>query len=265
MANPAIDAAPKKESKTDKNETATETPISELEKRLTDMTAQIEEMKKLIQKQQNEMNRYERLFSQLPYLFSCSKIDFIYSNQNVIDWLPYLQNKANLNLYDVHYYRSICGKNAETLQLLSKIHTIDPNTFQIFNDDPELNIEALKKVQLTPELATNLAPTAVQWNDRRTLEALVQRGASLSKVHPYYILNELKKKNFEFTDYLFKYGADINEYVENGTFLHHFCKENNTELIKYLVKHGANLALCDGNRKTPFDYLPQSTIAQLFN
>ena len=83
-----------------------------------------------------------------------------------------------------------------------------------------------------------------------TRDVYIDHCYTVSLLHKIY-----QSISLSMLELLLHYGLDINDSGYKGkTVLHRACKENNLEVVKLLISHGAMLSLTDSNMKTPLYY-----------
>jgi ankyrin repeat protein len=99
---------------------------------------------------------------------------------------------------------------------------------------------------------------SVDHNHIEVARYLLEKGAKQTKGWGTFPVHEaLENKNYEMLDLLFEYGAkeQINSLTESGYALIHLAlKENDLEMVKYLVEKGASVNTKDYDGKTPLNY-----------
>jgi len=181
---------------------------------------------------------------------------------------PALINKA-ICLFSCSMNGKITEKYLEGKGYLDKVIEEDP-------DFQEIDIQKKYQGRIT------LLHVAVIYNNKDLAEFFISRGIDVDSraargFTPFHLaccnafcnpnpsLNspEFTEPAKEIAEYLLSEGADINAKMEDKTLLHFGVYDGKPEMIKFLLEHGADQAIKDGEGKTPLEMAEEMELGEI--
>jgi len=183
-------------------------------------------------------------------------------------YLPALINKA-ICLFSCSMNERDSEKYLEGKGYFDKVIEFDPD----FN---EIDVEKKYQGRIT------LLHVSVIYSNKELVQLLIDRGLDIDSealrgftpfhlaccnafCNPNPALNtpEFTEPAKEIAEYLLSEGADINAKMEDKTLLHFGVYDGKPELIKFLLEHGADTGIKDGEGKTPLDMAEEMELGEI--
>ena len=98
---------------------------------------------------------------------------------------------------------------------------------------------------------------AIQYGHLNIVIALVDKGTNIKKAYNDGVTpldQAVGEKHKTIVKYLIDAGVNVNQRTTNGTALHTACAYGHMDIVKLLVRNGADLKIKDDNGKTPRHY-----------